>query len=587
MAITQEVILKVGTNEAVASIKDIRNNIKAYKNDLVSLDEGSKAYNETLKKIAENQDVLDDINDDVRASTMKLTDYVGLAGKTANMAVAGFTVFKGTLALLGKENETLEKTFVKLQAAMALMQSVNALSSGFKALWVTIPQLRAAMAALNVTMKANPIGAVVTAVAALVAGITLLIGWIRKNNSDQKALNDENERAKRLAEDRKIQYEREIELLKAKGESEENLLKIEKDRLDKELAYFNTEVARITKRINLGQKVTEEQQKQYDEQDKIRGEYNHKIDVADAKLQRILTDRQKKEAEERAKAAKKAAEEYTEAMDAIDAARRPEYVENTPDVDMPKDVDIDTSKSDREIENLQTINDLMNERVRIAEELRLAQLPFDEQETYWQAEIDRNMALLESDLMTSDERIKALERLNNAEEKHKTASISRENQITDNKRKTADAAVSILNSSAKLAGESTEAGKALAVAATTISTWQSAQLAYQSAFLPVPTVASPALGALYAAAAVASGLANVKQILSTDTGSGSGSSSSAAPSMPTMPSMPELRQPIQETRSYIQGADEDYINRTQPVLVVEDLNQVQNRVKVAESDSKF
>jgi hypothetical protein len=112
-------------------------------------------------------------------------------------------------------------------------------------------------------------------------------------------------------------------------------------------------------------------------------------------------------------------------------------------------------------------------------------------------------------------------------------------------------------------------------------------LAYQSAFLPVPTVASPALGALYAAAAVASGLANVKQILSTDTGSGSGSSSSAAPSMPTMPSMPELRQPIQETRSYIQGADEDYINRTQPVLVLEDLNQVQNRVKVAESDSKF
>ena len=75
---------------------------------------------------------------------------------------------------------------------------------------------------------------------------------------------------------------------------------------------------------------------------------------------------------------------------------------------------------------------------------------------------------------------------------------------------------------ATLAGESTAAGKAFAVAATTISTFQSAQSAYQSAFMPVPTLASPTLGTIYAAVAVASGLANIQKILAVKTPSGGG-----------------------------------------------------------------
>ncbi len=73
-----------------------------------------------------------------------------------------------------------------------------------------------------------------------------------------------------------------------------------------------------------------------------------------------------------------------------------------------------------------------------------------------------------------------------------------------------------------LAGESTAAGKAFAVAATTISTYQAAQSAYQSAFMPVATAASPVLGGIYAGVAVASGLANIQKILSVQTPGGKG-----------------------------------------------------------------
>ena len=77
---------------------------------------------------------------------------------------------------------------------------------------------------------------------------------------------------------------------------------------------------------------------------------------------------------------------------------------------------------------------------------------------------------------------------------------------------TADA----LNAFAKLAGEDTKAGKALAVSGALISTYLSAQRAFESQFRPLATVDSPVRGAIAAAAAVASGLANVKAILSVD-----------------------------------------------------------------------
>ena len=65
---------------------------------------------------------------------------------------------------------------------------------------------------------------------------------------------------------------------------------------------------------------------------------------------------------------------------------------------------------------------------------------------------------------------------------------------------------------AALAGENTAAAKAAATAQALISTYFTAQKAYESAFLPVPTIASPALGVISAAAAVAVGLGNLKRI---------------------------------------------------------------------------
>lgn len=69
----------------------------------------------------------------------------------------------------------------------------------------------------------------------------------------------------------------------------------------------------------------------------------------------------------------------------------------------------------------------------------------------------------------------------------------------------------VLEAAASLFDEQSTAYKILATGQTLISTYATAQKAYEAAFVP-PTIASPALGAGYAALAVAQGLANVAAI---------------------------------------------------------------------------
>ena len=83
-----------------------------------------------------------------------------------------------------------------------------------------------------------------------------------------------------------------------------------------------------------------------------------------------------------------------------------------------------------------------------------------------------------------------------------------------------------LSQMSSLAGESTTAGKALAVASTAISTYQAAQQAYASQLIPGDP-SSPIRASIFAGIAVAGGLMNVKKILSVKTPAGKGSAVSA------------------------------------------------------------
>lgn len=85
-----------------------------------------------------------------------------------------------------------------------------------------------------------------------------------------------------------------------------------------------------------------------------------------------------------------------------------------------------------------------------------------------------------------------------------------------------------LATASELLGENTMAGKALAIAATTISTYQSAVSSYKSMVEAIPGPAGIAAGGVAAAASVVSGLATVKKIVSVKVPSKKGSAGAGA-----------------------------------------------------------
>lgn len=206
----------------------------------------------------------------------------------------------------------------------------------------------------------------------------------------------------------------------------------------------------------------------------------------------------------------------------------------------------------------------------------------------------------------NDQLLKALDEEMAAEFEADKDRVSQELKNSKERQKIADAEYkhkqmitqqtgALLQAGAQLAGESTAVGKAMAVAAATISTYQSAQAAYQAAFMPVPTFASPALGAINMAAAIATGLANIKSILSVDssggTGYGSSSSSGAAVSTPTIVTPPAVVQEVATVRSLTGASEEERLNQMasdqRVYLVYSDVEQAGKRVQVQQSETSF
>lgn len=141
-------------------------------------------------------------------------------------------------------------------------------------------------------------------------------------------------------------------------------------------------------------------------------------------------------------------------------------------------------------------------------------------------------AIKDDELLSNEERLKAIEELN-------ARGVLSDKQAADAKIKIAqaesDAKIALLNgyssvlmSISDLAGRETVAGKALAVAATTIDTYVAAFRAYKEGFKVDPT---GTLSLINASAATITGIAAVRKILSVQVPNGGGGGGGSAPSL--------------------------------------------------------
>ena len=182
---------------------------------------------------------------------------------------SGFTIAQGIMGTFGAESEDVEKAILKVQSAMAVTQglttlresvkSVQALSTVVKASTVFQKAATAAQWLWNTAMSANPIGAVVAGVTALIVAGYKLIKFFQ-NSSDvnekaakatehnTRALKNQSQQASQSSTKLQTYNDHQYNLAKAAGASSEELRKLALKHKDEEVALNkkNAVLARAT-----------------------------------------------------------------------------------------------------------------------------------------------------------------------------------------------------------------------------------------------------------------------------------------------------------------------------------------------------
>lgn len=168
-------------NAATTSVKELRQELKAQKDIMLSAEEGTKEYNDALQKAAGIQHTLKEQMEEVNASAMDFGQIAGNVVKATGGIVAGFQVAKATMNLFGIENEAVLESLEKMQNLMAITQAIPALDDGvkaFKRLGLAIKSATAGMSGLKKALISTGFGALVVALGLIIANFDKISAWL-------------------------------------------------------------------------------------------------------------------------------------------------------------------------------------------------------------------------------------------------------------------------------------------------------------------------------------------------------------------------------------------------------------------------
>lgn len=500
--------IKQQAEGGVKSLTDLKKEFKALQEQLSGLTPGTKEYTEALKKLGAVKDQIGDLRSEIEGfagADKKIAAVTNVIGGLAS----GFQAAQGAMALFGTENEDLQKALLRVQAAMALTQglqglagmadNLGVLTNLLKSSTVGTYLLAAAQKVYNVVIAANPIGALIAGLTALVGIIALVVKSQESAIKEEKKLIAEREaeinQLKRLKDSLENFQTFETNLAKARGKTLVETRELEdkqyKDRIENLRNLKNETQLQIDKiaaaRLKADADESKELKEKQDALIKDEKSYNDEIlkliqNRSVLQSQRVTDDL--KAQEEKQKAANEKAKERSKKKEEDDAAER-EYW-----------------------------------RKRRLEEQAAEQFFSDEL-----AEQEKNKKIFREKALQDELELNAKQ---NDEFNYKLyqEQKKRDEELIINKKKAKEQEVQLtlqgLNTIQSLAdafaGQSEESQKrafnikkAASIAQATIETYQSAQSAYASQ-MAIPTPDAPVRAAIAAGIAVASGLARVAVI---------------------------------------------------------------------------
>jgi hypothetical protein len=541
-----ETEIKLGNS--TNSVKSLKAELRQVTNELANLEEGSEAFIQAAKKAGALKDKIGDVKTTINAFNPEkkfqaLGDAVGIAAN-------GFAAAQGAMAIFGSESKELNKVIAQTQGAIALATGLNGLL-GMGDAWKNLKGTASdALKGIKTGIGATGIGLIVVAVGLLYAN------WDKVSKLVKDTFPIFNDMGKVFGKLREMAY--------GAGEVIKSALLMPFKTLGKVLSGdFKGALEEIKNGYNIignfekGAEAGREANRQIAAEDRLKklieekekeleihragGKDTYKEELALNKLKQDAAKDNKEELEKLQQAEKvlkaghqkdladkaKAAAEKQKAED----KKREEETKSFRDAEAQYDAELLKKKLAREKEYKQQERDF---KAHAAEEL------IKDQEEAAKKEKEINQEVAKDTTKSSEERYAALDALNRAgvisDKEASDAKIAIAKAEKDARNAALAEGANVLNQAAELLGKNTAEGKTLAVASATISTYLSAQKAFES-FAGIPVV-GVGLGIAAAGVAVASGIATINKILAVPIpNEGGGGGGATMPSMPAAPAM--------------------------------------------------
>lgn len=259
MAIEKVIDIKIESN-ADERVGSLRSQLKDAQADVAALSEKFGVTSKEAIEAAKRAGQLKDQIGDAKALTDAFNPdakFKALSSSLAGVA-GGFAALQGAQALFGSQSKEVEQTLLKVQSAMAISQglqtigesvdSFKQLSAVAKSYTIVQKIVTAGQWLWNIAMAANPIGAIVAAVAALIAAGIMLINYFKESSAEnakntaaveanKKALDNQTKSLEKNASSFDKKQKQELAMAKASGMSAEAIRALELKLIDEKIAY--------------------------------------------------------------------------------------------------------------------------------------------------------------------------------------------------------------------------------------------------------------------------------------------------------------------------------------------------------------
>jgi hypothetical protein len=259
MAIEKVIDIKIESN-ADERVGSLRSQLKDAQADVAALSEKFGVTSKEAIEAAKRAGQLKDQIGDAKALTDAFNPdakFKALSSSLAGVA-GGFAALQGAQALFGSQSKEVEQTLLKVQSAMAISQglqtigesvdSFKQLSAVAKSYTIVQKIVTAGQWLWNAALAANPIGALVAVIAALIAAGIALVNYFKESSAEnakntaaveanKKALDNQTKSLEKNASSFDKKQKQELAMAKASGMSAEAIRALELKLIDEKIAY--------------------------------------------------------------------------------------------------------------------------------------------------------------------------------------------------------------------------------------------------------------------------------------------------------------------------------------------------------------